>query len=60
MGERRVPAALGIGDDLVLELRQLAEYVESRLDGRDDLLGLDALGGSDQTLDVDPVVVTAA
>ncbi len=41
----RRPGAAGVRDDGLLELGQVPEDFEPALDGRDELLGLDAIGG---------------
>ena len=54
------PGAAGIRDDSPLELGQVPEHIEAALDGRDELLGLDAIGGAKQALQVGPIVLAAA
>lgn len=56
----RRPGAAGVRDDGLLELGQLPEDFEAALDGCDELLGLDAIGGAKQALQIGPVVLAAA
>jgi hypothetical protein len=44
------PGAPGIRDDGLLKLGQMPEHVEAALNGRDELLGLDAIGGAKQAM----------
>jgi hypothetical protein len=54
------PGAAGVRDNRLLELGQVPEHTEAALDGRDERLGLDAVGGPKQALQVGPVVLAAA
>ena len=54
------PGAAGVRDDRLLEFGQVPERIEAALDGRDELLGLDAIGRTKQALQIGPIVLDAA